>query len=177
MTALGQRRLAGTKVAFNSGQGALEFVIIAIPVMIVLLAVIDFGRALNYMQTMVGLSREGSNIASRGATPAAAAAAIVAGDAPLDIENSGDVIITAVSKVNNANVITGQAAKGGISCVSKIGTGVGSSATMPPSADAMLQSGETIYVTEVFYAYKPITPIGNLMTIIMPSTLYESAFF
>jgi hypothetical protein len=41
----------------------------------------------------------------------------------------------------------------------------------------MLQPGQTIYVTEIFYSYKPITPIQNLLKFVMPSDLYQSAYF
>ena len=41
----------------------------------------------------------------------------------------------------------------------------------------MLQPGKTVYITEVFYSYQPITPIGSLLGIVMPSTLYEVAYF
>ena len=37
--------------------------------------------------------------------------------------------------------------------------------------------GQTIYVTEVFYSYQPVTPIGNMLNVVLPSTLYEAAYF
>jgi Flp pilus assembly protein TadG len=161
----------------QSGQAALEFGIIASMVLVIMLALVDFGRAINYMQVMVGLSRQGSNLASRGSSLSQSAAAVVAGDTPLDLARNGEVIVTAVTNVALVNLITGQTSQGGITRTSRVGPGVGSVAKVPPSAAGMLQPGTTIYVTEVFYVYQPITPLGSLMTVILPSTLYESAYF
>ena len=142
-----------------------------------MLAVVDFGRALNYMEVMVGLTRQGSNLASRGTTLSASAAAVIAGDAPLNLSKNGEVIITSVANVKNVSTITGQVSQGGISLTSQIGTGVGSKATLPAASASILQNGQTIYVTEVFYTFQPITPIGQFLKIVMPSTLYEVAYF
>jgi Flp pilus assembly protein TadG len=161
----------------NSGQAAVEFAMIASVMLLILFALIDFGRVLNSLQLMVGLSRQGSNLASRGTSLPNSAAAVVVGDGPLDITHNGEVIITSVTNTNNVNLITGQASQGGISRSSRIGTGVGNTASVPPAAASMLQPGQTIYVTEVFYTYQPVTPIGNFMEITMPSTLYEAAYF
>jgi hypothetical protein len=168
----------GTKVIANSsGQAALEFAIVATLILLLMFALVDFGRALNCKQVMIGLTRQGSNLASRGNTLSDSAAAVVAGDAPLDLSRNGEVIVTSVININKIYVITGQASRGGILQSSKIGPGVGKVATVPPAAANMLQTGQTIYVTEIFYSYQPITPIGNFMKIAIPSTLYEAAYF
>ena len=160
--------------ADESGQALVEFAL-TLPVLLVLVfGLIDLARALSYMQVMNGLTRQGSNLASRGTSPSAAAAAVVAGDAPLDLTHSGGVIVTSVSNIKSANTITGQASQGGFPCNSRIGIGLGTPAILPPAAATMVQSGQSIYVTEVCYSYHPITPIGNLL---IPSTLYDVAFF
>jgi hypothetical protein len=41
----------------------------------------------------------------------------------------------------------------------------------------MIQANQTIYVTEIFYSFRPITPIGNILHVVMPSTLYQAAYF
>jgi Flp pilus assembly protein TadG len=169
---MGKKTMAG-----RSGQAALEFAVLVTLTLVVTFALVDFGRALNYMQVMSALSREGSNEASRGNALSDCAAAVIAGDAPLNLSTNGEVIVTSVANINQVNTITGQASLGGISRTSKVGQGVGNPATVPAGAAAMLSPGQTIYVTEVFYNYAPITPIGNLLTIAEPSTLYEVAYF
>ena len=164
-------------VADHSGQAMLEFAIIASLIIMLVFAIVDFGRALNQMQVMVGLTRQGSNLASRGTPLLDSANAVVAGDAPLDLNNNGEVIVTAVTNNSQGNVITGQVSQGAITRASKIGQGVGTLATIPSSAAAMLQPGQTIYVTEVFYTYQGITPVAKLVNIVLTSTLYQAAYF
>jgi Flp pilus assembly protein TadG len=159
------------------GQATLEFAVAATVLLVLLLAVVDFSRAIYDLQVMVGLTRQGSNLASRGDTLPQAASAVVAGDAPLNLGNNGEVIVTSVMNVGGVDQITGQASQGGTTNVSKIGSVIGGKATVPAAAATMLQPGQTIYITEVFFTYKPITPIGNFVNMVLPSTLYEAAYF
>jgi Flp pilus assembly protein TadG len=167
----------------ESGQAVVEFAMIATLLLVLLCASIDFGRALNYVQGLIELTRQGSMLASRGATMAQAAAAVMAGESSLDMTNNGKVIITEVTNNKNAMTITAQTTQGsgGASCSSgcgsAVGSGVGSSATIPAAAAATIQSGQKLYVTEIYYSFAPITPIGKLTPIVMPSKLYQSAYF
>jgi Flp pilus assembly protein TadG len=176
--------------ANESGQAAVEFAVVATLLLILVCASIDFGRALNYMQVMVELTREGSMLASRGSTLPQAASAVITGESSLDLVHKGEVIITAVTNENTtaspAYKITGQASQGGSSLkpvpASKVGTyvvGNTATATLPAAyaASDTLPAGQTLYVTEVFYLFQPATPIGTLTSISMPSLLYQAAYF
>jgi len=162
---------------FRAGQAAVEFALIAGLMLVLVCMVIDLSRAIHDEQLMSGLSREGSNLASRGTTLSDSATAVLGASASLDLSDSGEVIITSVTNINHVYTITDQFSEGGISQTSKVGTGVGTTATMPASAASALQLGQTLYVTEIFYSYRPITPIQNLLKILMPSTLYQVAYF
>jgi Flp pilus assembly protein TadG len=178
MVALRHHHSAGKKnIADESGQALVEFTVILVLTVILALGAIDFGRILSDLEVMSGLTRQGSNLASRGTSLSDSAAAVVSGDAPLDLSRNGEVIVTAVTSVNHVNKITGQVSQGGIVYTSKIGQGVGNLATIPLAAAPMLQTGQTIYVTEVFYSFQAVTPLGNLVKMVMPSTLYEVAYF
>jgi Flp pilus assembly protein TadG len=160
--------------SWESGQAIVEFAICALLLFTLAFGLVDFGRAIYQKEVITNLTREGSNLASRGTSLNDAATAVVNGANPLNLSTSGYVIITSV--VNNSGTynITGQVSQGGISARSKVGTGVGNNAVLPAGAVA---SGQTVYVTEVFCSYQAVTPIGKLLGFTLPSTLYDVAYF
>ena len=161
----------------ESGQALVEFAAVGLLLLMLVFGLIDFSRAIYDQQIMKGLTRQGSNLASRGTDLTASASSVITGAAPLDLNNNGRVIVTSVANVNGFYKITGQVSAGGIPASSKIGQGVGNPATVPSAATPILQLNQTIYVTEVFYSYQAVTPIGKLATVKMPSTLYDVAYF
>jgi TadE-like protein len=186
MTSVARRRPQRNATG-ERGQALLEL----LPVMLVLLtltfAVIDFGRAIWQLQVVTGLTREGSNLASRNTSLIDSAAAVMSdGRAVLNPANS-EVIITSVKNVGSAAnpsfVIIDQYPTGNLLATSKIGTytGIGiQTATLPPAptvAATIPQPGDTIYVTEIFSSFSPITPLGAFVNYTMPSTLYDVAYF
>jgi len=118
-------------------------------------------------------------MASRGTTLSTATNALVQGSAPLNLASSGEIIITAISRVNNTDQITGQVSQGVLTKASKIGIGVGSIATVPSAIDDIFKnnSNETVYATEVYYSFAPITPLASLWNIVIPNNFYQIAYF
>src|SRR6202011_1475460 len=141
LTSRRNNSVIGKVAADQSGQAMLEFAIIASLGIILVFAIVDFGRAFNEMQVMIGLTRQGSNLASRGTTLSDSAKAVVAGDAPLDLHTHGEIIVTSVTNNVQGNVITGQISQGGVATTSRIGVGVGAPANIPAAAAAMLKPG------------------------------------
>jgi len=164
-------------VTAESGQAAMEFALIVTLMLVLFFMVVDFSRAIHDVQVIAGLSRQGSNLASRGTSLSDSATAVLAADPTLNISNNGEVIITSVSNINRVYTITGQVSQGKITQTSRVGNGIGNRATVPSSAAALLAPNQTIYITEVFYSYQPITPLKNLLKLALPSTLYQAAYF
>ena len=145
--------------------------------MVMLFGLIDFGRVIYERQILVNLTREGSNLASRGTTLSDTMTAVFTSASPLNMNTSGRVIVTTVFNSNGTFVVSGQLAQGGVSATSKVGTGVGNKATLPAAAVGIPQLNQTLYVTEVFYSFTPITPIGKLLKLALPTALYDVAYF
>ena len=145
---------------------------------LILFAIIDYGRALNTEQIMVDLTRQGSNMASRGTALATAASTVALNSAPLTVSSLGLVIVSSVARVNNVDTVTGQAGTGGISVASKIGT-LNGKATVPAAVDDIFSknSGQTVYITEIYYPLTAITPLAAMWGQLLPTTLYQVAYF
>ena len=169
----------------RSGQALIEFMFVAFILLFMLFGMIDFCRAISTRQVLINLSREGANLAARGtgstadASMSNAISAVFDGSAPLNMATNGLVIITAVFNNNGAYVVTNQVIEGGLSnSVSKVApNGLGSTPNMPATAVPIPQSNQTMFVSEVFYSYKPATPIGKLLNFNMTNALYDAAFF
>jgi hypothetical protein len=101
---------------------------------------------------------------------------------------NGRVIITGVA--NNGSVgapnyqVTVQYQTGLCTGCSSPGSRVGSSTpgtpatlpAIPATGRDFPQPGQTIYVTEVFYAYHPVTPVGTLFGVLLPTQSYDVAY-
>jgi len=176
MTASGHDDTGRTTTRDNdSGQALVEFAISATMMLILVFGLVDFSRAIYIQQVITNLTGEGSSMASRGTSLAATATAIVAAS-DLNLKTSGQVIVSSVFNNNNKIQLSGQVSQGGLGATSLIGSVIGGPATLP--ATVVPQLNQTVYVTEVFYKYQPITPVGNLLTkVVLPKKLYDVAYY
>lgn len=171
LTANRTRRMAG-----ESGQALLEFALCASVLCIILFGVIDVSRALFVGQIIVNLTGEGCALASRGTTLSDTATAVMTAPPPLDFAGHGRVIVSSIYNNNNVLKLTGQSALGGLAATSRIGSSIGNTVTLP--ANATPQVGQTVFVTEVFYTYHSITPVGSFLNAtIVPSQLYDVGYY
>lgn len=153
--------------------------------------IIDFSRAIYDAQVIKNLSGEGSSLASRGTTLSDAATEVFndAG-ADLNMAANGCVIITSVIPTSNATTftITGQAMSSPcnngtsrLGCVPPPKSCTGQTKSLPPLVgDVIFTNPNYIgYITEVYYNFQPITPIGAFLmnNNLFPSQLYSAAYF
>jgi Flp pilus assembly protein TadG len=172
--------LAPAKRPQSERGDALIELALCLPVLLLMaFGVIDFSQMILDQQVMTGLSRQGSDLASRGTTLTATVSALGVQGASLNFGTQGRIIVTEVANDVHGNPeIVGQAESStGISVTSAVGSGVGNPASVPPSAVTVLNAGQTLYVTEVFYAYSPMTPIGGFLKTSLASTMYVAAYF
>ena len=179
----------------QSGQALIEFVLPALFLILLLFGLLDFAIAIYYRQVMINVSREGSNIAARlgASTPAAscntALVTVVSSASPLIITNAdpngkgmGRVIVSAVAHVGANYSVIAQASAGGLTSAqapSKLREGVGTVAIskLPPTSPVLPAGHSTLFVTEVYYRFKPASPLGGLVGFVMTNQLYDAAYF
>jgi Flp pilus assembly protein TadG len=177
-----------SKSRSRSGQALVEFTLVCFMLLVLIFGLIDFGRALSTWQVMVNISREGSNLASRSTGTSTdsvisnAIGTVITNAVPLNMMTQGEVIITAVYNNGTNFVVTDQIREGALTTASIVAPGgTGATPSKWPisftTPGTFPQSNQTCYVTEVYYTYSAVTPIGKLLGFTLPSTLYDAAYF
>jgi hypothetical protein len=177
-------RLSKPRFSEESGQALLEVALSASMLFLLVFGVIDVSRAFYYQQVMKTLVGEGSSMASRGTSTSQTAQTVVSdAGTDLNLTSSGCVIVTAVTNTGAGThpvQVTGQSYSGtcgGIS--SKIGCypppSTCGNATIPSEALAALGANQSLYVTEIYYSYSPVTPFSGGK--LLPTQLYSAAYY
>ncbi|MBW3560774.1 MAG: pilus assembly protein [Proteobacteria bacterium] len=156
------------------GQAAVELAMVMPILLIILLGVIEFGRAFELKHAVNGLSREGANLAARGTSLQQAIAVTLSNGADISLDTLGGVVASRVLSSGGTVRIEDQEASAGYAGRSKIGIEGGQVSAIDVSG---LSGGESFYVVEVFYDFSTVTPLSGLTRLVFPEELYERTVF
>ena len=158
----------------TSGQAVAEFAMVLPLMLFLFLGMVEIGNALGVYHSMSRLSREGANIASRGTSLDTVLSVVATSGSDIHLGERGGSVISRIGVRSGGLEILDQVASPGFLDRSRLGA-VGSS----PVAFASygLEAGNTHYVVEIFYRYRPITPFARLFESALPDPLYERAVF
>jgi len=173
------KKISGLKGNGNKGASAVEMAIILPILVLMVFGAIDFGRLFHARQIMTNMAREGANLASREIslpTGTYSAANLIdllqAGASPLDMASHGKIYIWRIAAGTSEDDpdptidLSKSDDDGALSVDSTIGTGkanLGLDGGVyqhlvydPDNATANIAQ---ITVVEVFYEYRPLTPV------------------
>lgn len=158
---------------------AIAELALALPILLVLvMATVDFGRYVYTSQIVNDLAREAAMLVSRGATVDQAATAAYQADGPLDIKDSGGMIVSYVNRrsaTDGTPWITNQVTVGSKPVKSsKIGS-KGNAAKLPKIKT--LSSGVTITAIEISHRFEPLFPLQSFGLNFYPPEVYNVAVF
>src|SRR4028119_1068388 len=143
-------RSSTERLRCERGQAAVELAMVLPILLIILLGVIEFGRAFELKHAVNGLSREAANLAARGATLQQAVTAAMTSGADISLNTLGGVVASRVLSSGGTVRIDDQEASAGYGGRSKIGIEGGQVSAIDVTG---LGSGESFYVVEVFYDF------------------------
>lgn len=170
----------------KSGQALVEMTLVTLVLISLVFGLIDFSRAIYERQLLVNLTREAANLAARGTGSTQlevmqnAVNAVTGSASPLNLTSTNGLLI--VSAVTNANAtspyVSQQVSTGRLVAVSSVGKkGSGIRAVLPVQNPSIAQTNHTLYIAEIWYVFKPVTPIGKLVNFTFSNRFYDVAYF
>jgi hypothetical protein len=151
-----------------------EFALMLPLILFLLLGMIELGNALAVSHTLSKLSREGASIASRGTDLDTVVSVLSRTGTDIHLAERGGTVVSRVQIRADGPRVLEQVSTPGFSGLSEMGT-VGQSPVSLAAID--LQPGNTHYVVEVFYYYRPVTPFARLFESALQDPIYDRAIF
>ena len=149
--------------------------VLVLPVLLTLtFGILELGTLLDRSHSITGLSREGANLAARGASLDSVLLVTVLNGRAIGLDDGGGVVASRIDVQGGVPMITAQLASPGYVGQSRIGA-LGS-----PADDLVgqgLTNARTYYMVEVFAPYHPFTPLEGFVDSIVPDTLYDRSLF
>jgi hypothetical protein len=157
------------------GIATVELTIVLPLRLLLVFAVVDFGRLLLVDNEITNISREAANLAWRGTELDDTVAAMLSVSGTSDLDGNGYIIMSRIQRDPNDDTprIVRRQAGGTQPRNSRIGV-VGGVANIP--VPELPRAGHHMIVAEVFMNYSTVTPIGALFGT-LPPYLYDVAYF
>jgi len=148
---------------------------LTVPVLLaVMFGVLELGTLLDVTHQISSLTREGANMASRGASLDSVLLITRTNGRTVGLMNTGGAIVSEIEVKNGVPLIRDQVASSGYAGTSRLGV---LGATALPLVGQGLRSGKLYYAVEVFAPYHPFTPLDQLVGAIVPDVLYDRTVF
>lgn len=158
----------------DRGQGLVELVLTLPVLLIMTFGILELGMLLDVTHSISGLSREGANMASRGASLDSVLNVTAHNGATIGLSSGGGVVASEVEVQGGVPVVLDQVFTSGYAGQSRLGV-LGAPAA--PLVGQGLTDGKLYYVVEIFAPYQPFTPLDALVQAVVPDTLYDRTVF
>jgi hypothetical protein len=171
---LAQRWAAAGTLRRSEGQSLVELALLVPILLVIFMGIVEAATAYDRQHALEGLSREGANIASRGAQLSEVVELLEANGASIGLADVGGVVVSRVFVTEGAAEIVQQEGSAGYAERSRVGA-LGDPAV--GLSDLGLAEGRSVHVVELFYPYDAITPLGSFVAGAIPQGLYSRAVF
>lgn len=158
----------------TAGQSTVEFALLAPLLLVLFMGIAEAATAYDQQHTIVSLSREGANIASRGALLSDVIDVVMANGDNIALAELGGVVASRVYVEDGTPLVVEQQASPGYLGRSRIGA-LGEQAG--PLQGMGLVNGQSLYVVEVFSPYRSFTPLSSFVAGAVPQGLYSRSVF
>ncbi len=164
----------GRLVRSQQGQDLVELTILIPLLLIFVFGIIEFGSLMDSQQAMTHLSREGANIASRGAPLDEVLTVTLDNGRELRLQERGGVVVSRILVYDEGPQVEEQVSSPGYAEASRMG-GLGDPVGVIAEVD--LDEGSNVYVVEIFYERPTITPLMAFFDGTIPEVMYDRAIF
>lgn len=142
--------------------------------LVVTFGIVEFGSMLDSRQAIAHLSREGANIASRGAPLDTVLAVTMQNGTEINLSSRGGAVASRVFMSDGTPTIDEQIWSPGYGSASLMG---GEGDDVLEMSGLGLSEGASVYVLEIFYDRPDWTPLKNFFSGSLPDVLYDRAVF